>query len=102
MLRPAKPLTEQFEENQNFVPGSACSQGGGWICLTPRRSILKSKTSRKACRVLRDGMARPVGEHAFSVAQHSLLVEEIFGTIVPEATTEQRLDQPCCTMHPNM
>ena len=32
-----------------------------------------------------------VGEHAFSVAQHSLLVEEIFGKIVPEATTEQRL-----------
>jgi 5'-deoxynucleotidase YfbR-like HD superfamily hydrolase len=32
-----------------------------------------------------------VGDHAFSVAQHSLLVEEIFGRIVPEATTEQRL-----------
>jgi uncharacterized protein len=32
-----------------------------------------------------------VGEHAFSVAQHSLLVEEIFGRIVPDATTEQRL-----------
>ncbi|MEK1852854.1 MAG: HD family hydrolase [Phyllobacterium sp.] len=32
-----------------------------------------------------------VGEHAFSVAQHSLLVEEIFGKIVPDATTEQRL-----------
>ncbi len=32
-----------------------------------------------------------VGEHAYSVAQHSLLVEDIFGRIVPEATTEQRL-----------
>jgi 5'-deoxynucleotidase YfbR-like HD superfamily hydrolase len=32
-----------------------------------------------------------IGEHAFSVAQHSLLVEEIFGKIVPDATTEQRL-----------
>lgn len=32
-----------------------------------------------------------IGDHAFSVAQHSLLVEEIFGTIVPDATTEQRL-----------
>ncbi len=32
-----------------------------------------------------------VGEHAFSVAQHSLLVEQIFGKIVPEATTEHRL-----------
>ena len=32
-----------------------------------------------------------VGEHAFSVAQHSLLVEEIFGKIAPDATTEQRL-----------
>ena len=32
-----------------------------------------------------------VGEHAFSVAQHSLLVEQIFGKILPEATTEHRL-----------
>ena len=32
-----------------------------------------------------------IGDHAFSVAQHSLLVEEIFGRIAPEATTEQRL-----------
>ncbi|MBZ9655095.1 YfbR-like 5'-deoxynucleotidase [Phyllobacterium lublinensis] len=32
-----------------------------------------------------------VGEHAFSVAQHSLLVEQIFGRIVPEATAEHRL-----------
>ncbi|QDB98950.1 HD family hydrolase [Mesorhizobium sp. 8] len=31
------------------------------------------------------------GEHAFSVAQHSLLVEEIYGQLVPEATPVQRL-----------
>lgn len=32
-----------------------------------------------------------VGEHAFSVAQHSLLVEQIFGKIAPEVTIEHRL-----------
>ncbi|MEI4482427.1 MULTISPECIES: HD family hydrolase [unclassified Phyllobacterium] len=31
------------------------------------------------------------GEHAYSVAQHSLLVEEIFGRLFPQITTEQRL-----------
>lgn len=32
-----------------------------------------------------------VGAHAFSVAQHSLLVEEIFGTLKPESSVESRL-----------
>lgn len=31
------------------------------------------------------------GDHAFSVAQHSLLVEQIFMRIAPEATPEERL-----------
>ena len=31
------------------------------------------------------------GEHAFSVAQHSLLVEAVFGKIAPQATPEARL-----------
>jgi 5'-deoxynucleotidase YfbR-like HD superfamily hydrolase len=31
------------------------------------------------------------GDHAFSVAQHSLLVEEIFRLQTPDSTTEQRL-----------
>lgn len=31
------------------------------------------------------------GDHAFSVAQHSLLVEAIYGEIVPQAAAEQRL-----------
>jgi uncharacterized protein len=31
------------------------------------------------------------GDHAFSVAQHSLLVERIFGMQQPDATAEQRL-----------
>lgn len=31
------------------------------------------------------------GEHAYSVAQHSLLVEEIFGRLFPQVTTQQRL-----------
>jgi 5'-deoxynucleotidase YfbR-like HD superfamily hydrolase len=31
------------------------------------------------------------GDHAFSVAQHSLLVEQIFGLLSAEATPEQRL-----------
>ena len=31
------------------------------------------------------------GDHAFSVAQHSLLVEEIFSALAQEATPEQRL-----------
>lgn len=31
------------------------------------------------------------GEHAFSVAQHSLLVEAIFGELAPDATAVQRL-----------
>ncbi|MGP2491830.1 YfbR-like 5'-deoxynucleotidase [Mesorhizobium sp. PUT5] len=31
------------------------------------------------------------GDHAFSVAQHSLLVERLFGEIAPQATSEQRL-----------
>ena len=31
------------------------------------------------------------GEHAFSVAQHSLLVEAIHGELVPDATPNQRL-----------
>jgi uncharacterized protein len=31
------------------------------------------------------------GEHAYSVAQHSLLVEEIFGWLFPHVTTEHRL-----------
>jgi 5'-deoxynucleotidase YfbR-like HD superfamily hydrolase len=31
------------------------------------------------------------GEHAFSVAQHSLLVEAIHGELVPEATPSQKL-----------
>ncbi|MGN6306133.1 MAG: hydrolase [Mesorhizobium sp.] len=31
------------------------------------------------------------GEHAFSVAQHSLLVEAIYGQLVPDATPIQRL-----------
>jgi len=32
-----------------------------------------------------------VGDHAFSVAQHSLLVEQIFARIASEVTAEQRL-----------
>ena len=31
------------------------------------------------------------GEHAYSVAQHSLLVEEIFGRVFPQVTAEHRL-----------
>ncbi|HEY4191154.1 MAG TPA: HD family hydrolase [Mesorhizobium sp.] len=31
------------------------------------------------------------GDHAFSVAQHSLLVEKLFGEIAPEASPETRL-----------
>ncbi len=31
------------------------------------------------------------GEHAYSVAQHSLLVEEIFGRLFPQVTASQRL-----------
>ncbi|CAM5499260.1 5'-deoxynucleotidase YfbR-like HD superfamily hydrolase [Aquamicrobium terrae] len=31
------------------------------------------------------------GDHAFSVAQHSLLVERLFGEIAPQATSEQRM-----------
>jgi len=31
------------------------------------------------------------GEHAFSVAQHSLLVEAIYGQLIPDATPIQRL-----------
>jgi uncharacterized protein len=31
------------------------------------------------------------GDHAFSVAQHSLLVEQIFARIAPEASTEERM-----------
>jgi len=31
------------------------------------------------------------GNHAFSVAQHSLLVEALFGELVPKATPEERL-----------
>ena len=31
------------------------------------------------------------GDHAFSVAQHSLVVEDIFGRIMPDATAEERL-----------
>lgn len=31
------------------------------------------------------------GDHAYSVAQHSLLVETIFGLVQPEASPEQRL-----------
>ena len=32
-----------------------------------------------------------VGEHAFSVAQHSLLVEEIFNRLVPDASVEWQI-----------
>ncbi len=32
-----------------------------------------------------------IGDHAFSVAQHSLLVETIFSTISPKATTQMKL-----------
>jgi len=32
-----------------------------------------------------------IGEHAFSVAQHSLLVDDIFATRAPKATPQQRL-----------
>jgi hypothetical protein len=32
-----------------------------------------------------------LGEHAYSVAQHSLLVEEIFGRLRPRATAAERL-----------
>ncbi|MEP7456909.1 HD family hydrolase [Phyllobacterium sp. SB3] len=31
------------------------------------------------------------GDHAYSVAQHSLLVEEIFGRLFPQVTIDQRL-----------
>lgn len=31
------------------------------------------------------------GEHAYSVAQHSLLVEQIFGRVFPQVTVEQRI-----------
>ncbi|MGH6859353.1 MAG: YfbR-like 5'-deoxynucleotidase [Phyllobacterium sp.] len=31
------------------------------------------------------------GDHAYSVAQHSLLVEQIFGILFPRATVEQRM-----------
>src|SRR5437870_6230839 len=31
------------------------------------------------------------GEHAFSVAQHSLLVEALYGELVPAASAEARL-----------
>ncbi|MEN5276180.1 HD family hydrolase [Brucella sp. TWI432] len=32
-----------------------------------------------------------VGEHAYSVAQHSLLVEQIFNRLVPDASVEQQM-----------
>ena len=36
------------------------------------------------------------GDHAFSVAEHSVVVEELFGTLYPEATAAERLT---CLLH---
>ena len=43
-----------------------------------------------------------VGDHAFSVAQHSLLVEEIFCAVMPEASRRCSGWRRCCTTRRNM
>jgi len=41
------------------------------------------------------------GDHAFSVAQHSLVVEDIFRRCNPKSTPDELTDWRFCTMPPN-
>ena len=81
-------MTERSDERARragrSAPGSACCRGAGSICSIPRpRDIEIEDIAHGLARVARWN-GQTVGEHAFSVAQHALLVEEIAIAMQPD------------------
>ena len=67
---------------------NACCRAGALICSTPRRSISKSRILPTASPALRAGTGRTIGDHPFSVAQHSLIVEMVMRQKYPTLPVE--------------
>ena len=64
------------------APGSACCPVAGSICSIPPPDIEIEDIAHGLARVARWN-GQTLGEHAFSVAQHALLVEEIATRCTP-------------------
>ena len=69
--------------SRSRAPGSACCRAAASTCSHPRPTTSPSRTSPTASLASRAGTARPTAQHAFSVAQHTVLVETIAGTLNP-------------------
>ncbi len=90
MLRPAKPQPSNLKKTE-FRAWQRMLSGRRLDLLDPSPLDIEIEDIAQGLSRVARWNGQTVGEHAFSVAQHSLLVEEIFGKIAPEATTEQRL-----------
>ena len=65
------------------APGSACCPAGASTCSTPRRKDIEIEDIAHGLARVARWNGQTVGEHAFSVAQHALLVEEIATAMQP-------------------
>jgi 5'-deoxynucleotidase YfbR-like HD superfamily hydrolase len=68
-----------------------CCRVAGLTFSIPRPTISRSRISRTGWRAWRAGNGQTLGEHAFSVAQHALLVEDIAASMHPDLTRRWRL-----------
>jgi 5'-deoxynucleotidase YfbR-like HD superfamily hydrolase len=73
------------------VPGSACCRAAGSTSSTRRRSDIEAADIAHGLARVARWNGQTHGDHAFSVAQHSLLVAHIFGLTQPSATPPERL-----------
>ena len=63
----------------NPARGNGCCRvHGGWTCWTRRRSISRSRISRHGLAFVARWNGQTLGTIAYSVAEHSLLVERLF------------------------
>jgi 5'-deoxynucleotidase YfbR-like HD superfamily hydrolase len=90
MLRPEKPQPSSWKKEE-FRAWQRMLSGRRLDLLDPSPLDIEIEDIAQGLARVARWNGQTIGDHAFSVAQHSLLVEEIFGKIASGPTTEQRL-----------
>ena len=73
------------------APGSGCCPAAGSTCSTPRPLDIEIEDIAHGLARVARWNGQTIGEHAFSVAQHSFVVEEIAAHIRPGLEPRWRL-----------
>ena len=75
----------------NRAPGSACCRAAGSICSTPRPFDIEIEDIAHGLARVARWNGQTYGDHAFSVAQHCMLVEDIVAQLKPGIAQRWRL-----------